>query len=126
MWVKTINGLVGCCCLCVSFSLVLPKFEVSLTGPNQLERDDEFIEAEVEAKYTFGENVVGRVKINATLMSSQRGESLVFFDQTASLVSAGFLRPGLQSILVANFYTCMQIEIDETCDIYDHLPYTVA
>ena len=65
---------------------VLPKFEVTLTGPEQLERDDDFIEAVVEAKYTFGENVAGRVKVNATLMSSQRGESLVFHEQTASLV----------------------------------------
>lgn len=65
---------------------VLPKFEVTLTGPEQLERDDNFIEAVVEAKYTFGENVAGRVKVNATLISSQRGESLVFHEQTASLV----------------------------------------
>ena len=59
---------------------------MTLTGPEQLERDDKFIEAVVEAKYTFGENVAGRVKVNATLMSSQRGESLVFYDQTGSLV----------------------------------------
>lgn len=74
---------------CFIFSLlpaVLPKFEVILTGPEQLERDDDFIEAVVEAKYTFGENVAGRVKVNATLMSSLRGESLVFHEQTASLV----------------------------------------
>ena len=68
--------------------LVLPKFEVTLTGPKQLERDDDFIEAVVDAKYTFGENVDGRVKINATLMSNLRGESLVFFDTTATLVWA--------------------------------------
>lgn len=72
-------------------SLVLPKFEVSLTGPKQLERDDEFIEAVVEAKYTFGENVAGRVKLNATLVSLQRGESLVFYDRTTTLVCSNVL-----------------------------------
>ena len=76
----------SCKCLLHFLHAVLPKFEVTLTGPEQLERDDKFIEAIVEAKYTFGENVAGRVKVNATLMSSQRGESLVFYDQTGSLV----------------------------------------
>ena len=61
---------------------------MTLTGPKQLERDDNFIEVAVEAKYTFGENVDGRVKVNATLMSSIRRESLVFYNQTANLVCA--------------------------------------
>ena len=59
---------------------------MTLTGPQQLERDDDFIDVTVEAKYTFGENVNGRVKINATLMSSTRRESMVFYDKTADMV----------------------------------------
>ena len=65
---------------------VLPKFEVTLTGPNQLERDDNHFDVTVEAKYTFGEDVDGRVKINATLMSSTRRESSVIYERTANLV----------------------------------------
>ena len=66
--------------------IVLPKYEVTLTGPEQLEKDDSDFDITVEAKYTFGEDVEGRVKINATLMSSTRAESLVFYDRTANLV----------------------------------------
>lgn len=65
---------------------VLPKFEVTLTGPSQLERDDNHFDVTVEAKYTFGEDVDGRVKINATLVSSTRKESLVIYEHTANLV----------------------------------------
>ena len=89
------------------FSSVLPKFEVTLTGPKQLERDDDFIEVVVEARYTFGENVAGRVKLNATLTSSQRGESLAFFDQTASLVST----------LCTSLPACINIQSYCTCTL---------
>ena len=65
---------------------VLPKFEVTLSGSNQLERDDNHFDVTVEAKYTFGEDVDGRVKINATLMSSTREESFVIYERTANLV----------------------------------------
>ena len=68
------------------FCVVLPKFEVTLTGPQQLERDDDFFDVTVEAKYTFGENVNGRVKINATLMSATRRQSIVFYERTALMV----------------------------------------
>ena len=57
-----------------------------MTGPQQLERDDDFIDVTVEAKYTFGENVNGRVKINATLTSATRRESIVFYERTALMV----------------------------------------
>ena len=60
---------------------------MTLSGPEQLEKDDNYFDVTVEAKYTFGEDVEGKVKINATLVSSTRGESLVFFDRTANLVS---------------------------------------
>lgn len=72
--------------LSVSQLTVLPRFEVTLKAPEQLERTDDKIEVVVNAVYVFGENVQGSVKINATLESSGRRESLAFFDKTSSLV----------------------------------------
>ena len=66
-------------------SLVLPRFEVTLDAPKQLEREED-IELTVSAKYVFGENVQGSVKLNATLEASSRRESLPFHDRTISLV----------------------------------------
>ena len=57
-----------------------------LTGPKQLVRDDDFIEATVEAKYTFGGDVQGTVKLNATLITKSKGQNLTFFERSASLV----------------------------------------
>ena len=59
---------------------------MTLTGPQQLERDDNTITGLVEAIYTFGEPLQGTVKINATLTASGRRESLVFYDSTHTLV----------------------------------------
>ncbi len=65
---------------------VLPRFEVSLDSPGQLEREED-IQVTVRARYVFGENVQGRVKLNATLEASSRRESLPFHDKTVPLVS---------------------------------------
>ena len=59
---------------------------MTLTGPSQLERDDNHFDVTVDAKYTFGEDVDGSVKINATLVSSTRRESFVIYERTAKLV----------------------------------------
>ncbi|XP_064400639.1 C3 and PZP-like alpha-2-macroglobulin domain-containing protein 8 [Halichondria panicea] len=65
---------------------VLPRFEVSLDSPGQLEREED-IQVTVRARYVFGENVQGRVKLNATLEASSRRESLPFHDKTVPLVN---------------------------------------
>ena len=72
--------------LLVSPRAVLPRFEVTLKAPEQLEKTDDKIEVVINALYVFGENVRGTVKVNATLESSGRRESLAFFEKTVSLV----------------------------------------
>ena len=64
----------------------------------------------VEAKYTFGENVAGRVKINATLMSSLRRESLVFYDQTVDLVT--------YYSIMSQLWHDVVVELKHICTLY--------
>lgn len=66
---------------------MLPRFEVSLEAPRQLEREED-IQVTVSAEYVFGENVQGTVKLNATLEARSRRESLPFHDRTVALVSS--------------------------------------
>ncbi len=65
---------------------VLPRFEVTLDSPGQLEREED-VQVTVMARYVFGENVQGMVKLNATLVASSRRESLPFHEGTVPLVS---------------------------------------
>ncbi len=69
---------------------MLPKFEVTLSVPKQLQESTDFIEGFVDAKYTFGSDVQGVIKINATLQSSRRSENLVFFERFFRLVGIIF------------------------------------
>lgn len=72
-----------------------------MTGPKQLERDDNHFDVTVEAKYTFGEDVDGRVKINATLTSFTRKESFVIHKSTANLVwDANNIKRNIQVVLI--------------------------
>ncbi|CAI8027819.1 Murinoglobulin-1, partial [Geodia barretti] len=69
---------------------VLPRFEVEMTGPNQIQRTDNVIEGTVTGTYTFGERVDGTVRVNATLTSSSRRESIPFYDTTVPLKNGEF------------------------------------
>jgi len=69
---------------------VLPRFEVILEGPKQLTREEEYITGRVIAKYTFGERVQGTVKMNATLETSIRRKSFLFYERIAALVNGTF------------------------------------
>lgn len=64
---------------------------MSLVTPRQLEREED-IEVTVSAKYVFGENVHGSLKLNATLEAVTRRESLPFHERTMPLVSEQICR----------------------------------
>lgn len=58
---------------------------MSLDTPRQLERGED-IEVTINARYVFGENVQGSLKLNATLEAATRRESLPFHERTLPLV----------------------------------------
>lgn len=86
---------------------------MTLTVPEQLERDDQVIVVSVAAVYVFGENLQGSVKVNATLESGGRRESLTFYDEKKSLVRQLFINiwnyffasaPSLIAIIAINVW----------------------